>query len=170
MMARKSLALAVLLILAAGVLCACSKSQEEFEQVGEDSIPTLYTVAGEKDIVGTTAGFENGVSYKYVQYGPGVTVDEMQRYVDALEVIGYAQIGSTEVSGSAQKILMGTNSLTQGKKVLVNITLNPDNVTQIDYTVSDGYIDYLPNQESDWSSAEPGETPAESAEEQETAG
>lgn len=135
----------LLCLLVGTLLClaaACSSSREEFFKVGPDSIPTLYTVAGEKKIVGTSSGFENGESYKYVQYGPGVTADEMQRYVDALETIGYAQIGATEQNGKVQKILMGTNSMTSGKKVLVNITLDPENVTQIDYTVSDGYIEY----------------------------
>lgn len=130
----------ICLTLAAGT--ACSSAKDEFYKVGPDSIPTLYTVAGEKKIVGTSAGFENGESYKYVQYGPGVTADEMQLYINALETIGYAQIGETETDGAVQKILMGTNSVQEGKKVLVNITLDPENVTQIDYTVSDGHIQY----------------------------
>lgn len=127
---------AALIALAAG----CANARDEFYKVGPDSIPTLYTVAGEKKIVGTSAGFENGESYKYVQYGSGVTASEMQRYIDALEGIGYAQIGATETNGDVQKILMGKNSVEDGKKVLVNITLDPQNVTQIDYTVSDGFI------------------------------
>lgn len=126
------------------VLTACSNAsaREEFFKVGPDSIPTLYTVAGEKKIVGSSAGFENGESYKYVQYDAGVTANEMQNYVSALEAIGYAQIGETERDGNVQKILMGSNSMTSGKKILVNITLDPEGVTQIDYTVSDGSIEF----------------------------
>lgn len=136
----------VLLYLLTGVLiffaAGCSSAKDEFFKVGPDDIPTLYTVAGEKKITGMSTGFENGESYKYVQYAPGVTASEMQRYVSALENIGYAQIGETEINGDVQKILMGNNSTTAGKKILVNITLDPSNTTQIDYTVSDGYIEY----------------------------
>ena len=123
------------------LLTACASSTDEFFKVGEDSIPTLDTVAGDKKIVGTRTGFENGTSYKYVQYGPGVTKQEMQQYIDALEGIGYVQIGETEVNGSEQKVLMGSNSVTSGKMILVNITLDPEDVTQIDYTVEDGLVE-----------------------------
>lgn len=142
-MPKKILPLLFLLTITLTV-AACSSNRDEFYKVGQDSIPTLYTVAGEKKIVGTSSGFENGTSFKYVQYGPGITSAEMQQYINALEGIGYVQIGGTEINGSQQKILMGTNSVTDGRKVLVNITLNPEDVTQIDYTVSDGYIEHLP--------------------------
>lgn len=123
------------------ILASCTSNTEEFYKVGEDSIPTLYTVAGQKKIVGTRTGFENGASYKYVQYGPGVTDQEMQQYIDALEGIGYVQIGDTEINGDEQKVLMGANSVSSGKMILVNITLDPADVTQIDYTVKDGFIE-----------------------------
>lgn len=140
-MHRKRVWLSVLLIVVM-LLAACSSSSEDFFRVGEDQIPTLYTAAGRKKIVDTKTGFENGNSYKSVTY-EGVSADEMQSYVDALEGIGYAQVQDTEVSDSGvQTLTMGNNSVTSGKIILIRITLDPDGETNILYNVNDGTIEF----------------------------
>lgn len=134
--------LAVLVLLSAALLCACSSGKDDFYKVGEDQIPTLYTVAGNKRIVSTNSGFENGNSYKVVSY-EGVTPEELQLYIDALEGIGYAQVQETEVSEEGvQTLTLGNNSVTDGKIILIRIQLNPEAETVIQYNVSDGTIEY----------------------------
>ena len=131
------------LVLAAVLLLgACSSGKEDFFRVGEDQIPTLYTVAGRKKVVDTKTGFENGNSYKSVTY-EGVSADEMQAYVDALEAIGYAQVQETEVGDNGtQTLTMGNNSVTAGKIILIRITLNPDAQPNILYNVNDVTIEF----------------------------
>lgn len=124
------------------LLAGCSSGNDDFFQVGEDQIPTLYTVAGNKKIVNTNTGFENGNSYKVVSY-ENVNAEEMQAYVDALEAIGYAQVQATEMNeDGVQTLTMGTNSVTGGKIILVRITLNPEGETIIQYNVNDGTIEF----------------------------
>lgn len=139
---RKSWRLVACMLLLALLLTACSSGKDDFFRVGEDQIPTLYTVAGKKQIVSTSSGFENGNSYKVVSY-KGVTTQEMQSYIDALEAIGYAQVQETEVSESGvQTLTMGNNSVTSGKIILVRIQLNPEGETIVQYNVNDGTIEY----------------------------
>lgn len=140
-MGRKTRWLALLLA-AVLLLAACSSSKDDFFRVGEDQIPTLYTVAGKKKILSTNTGFENGNSYKVVSY-QDVTSTEMQSYVDALEGIGYAQVQETEIDDNGvQTLTMGNNSVTNGKIILVRITLNPQGETIIQYNVNDGTIEF----------------------------
>lgn len=132
----------VAVFMLAALLSACSTGKDDFFKVGEDQIPTLYTVAGSKRIVSTNSGFENGNSYKVVSY-EGVTPEELQLYIDALEGIGYAQVQETEVTeDGVQTLTLGNNSVTDGKIILIRIQLNPDAETVVQYNVSDGTIQY----------------------------
>lgn len=140
-MRRKWGWLAVLLVVAM-LLAACSSGKDDFFRVGEDQIPTLYTAAGSKKVVDTKTGFENGNSYKSVTY-EGVSADEMQAYVDALETIGYAQVQETEIGDNGvQTLTMGNKSVTNGKIILIRITLDPAGQTNILYNVNDGTIEF----------------------------
>lgn len=130
------------ILVAVFLLTACASGKDDFFKVGEDQIPTLYTVAGNKKVVSTNSGFENGNSYKVVSYAD-VTPEEMQLYIDALEGIGYAQVQETEVSeAGVQTLTLGNNSVTDGKIILVRIQLNPEGETIVQYNVNDGTIEY----------------------------
>ncbi|MBD5560705.1 MAG: hypothetical protein HDQ87_10220 [Clostridia bacterium] len=131
-----------LVLAAVMLLAACSSGKDDFFRVGEDQIPTLYTAVGSKKITDTKTGFENGNSYKSVTY-ESVSAEDMQAYVDALEAIGYAQVQDTEISESGvQTLTMGNNSVTDGKIILIRITLDPNGQTNVLYNVNDGTIEF----------------------------
>ncbi|MDL2237073.1 hypothetical protein LJC56_04485 [Christensenellaceae bacterium OttesenSCG-928-K19] len=139
---RKMPMLCLALVLVVCVLTACVSSTADVIKVGEDEIPSLYSAVGEKKIVGTKAGTENGTKYAVVTYESGaVSQEEMQQYISALEARGYAQISDIIADGTVQTLQMATESVQDGKVVVVEILFDSAGNTELMYAIAAGTLD-----------------------------
>jgi hypothetical protein len=121
------------------IAVGCASGTDEVIQVGDDSVASLYSVVGERKVTGSGAGIENGVSKKSLTYS-GVTQEDVQSYIDALEAQGYVQILETEQSGTAQHLQMATESVKAGNVVIVDIVFDPMGSTELTYMAGEGTL------------------------------
>lgn len=139
--ASKLAVILMMLVLITSLLCACTSSKSETVKVSNDTIPTLYSVVGERKINGTEVGIQNGVSYTSLTYTSGdVTTDDIENYVEALRETGYLVLEDVDISTVPFTIHMGKESSEGGKIILVDITASLGNHAEINYQVGKGEI------------------------------
>lgn len=130
------------LVLSLALLCAagCASPADPVVKIGRDEVPSLYTVAGEKKINGTSSRTANGNAEKELTYWQGVVSnDEARGYAEALEQQGYTMMTKSE-SDERPMYQVARNSVQDGKLLYVTIEFSRDGECIITYKLTDGSI------------------------------
>ena len=120
--------LLVLFVAIVGIAIVAVNSQTTKTEVtlGDDSIPTLYTVVGERKVIKTGAGISNGVSYEQLIYDDDVVSnDDISKYISSLK----EDEGFLVTENKSTLLQLAKESVDDGKLVLVNIITDGSKVT-----------------------------------------
>lgn len=104
------------------LLVGCASSTAEEIEVNEDKIPSIYSVIGEKKIVGTNSEVENKVRITTLTYKAGsISEKEMKEYIDYLrEKEKYVYTLDSKESSDGTMIQLGKASVSSGDIVLID--------------------------------------------------
>ena len=133
--------LAALLILAAG----CVSGNAPTIKVGDEAIPSLYSVVGDKKITGTEADAKaeagGSVTQTTVTYGNGdVTIADLNKYISKLtKDDGYMITQDAQSKGDSQSYQIGKNASKEGNIILISFVFSKGS-TKINYAVGTGTI------------------------------
>ena len=137
---KKRISVFFLLVLAF-LLCAagCASATAPVVKVGKESIPSLYSVVGEKKITGTSTGVGTGGAEVELTY-QGVSLEELNYYIEALVSDGYMVTQEAQASGTAQSYQIGKEASSDGYIILISFLFENGGSTVIHYTVAQGTI------------------------------
>ena len=133
--------LAALLVFVAG----CVSGNAATIKVGDETIPSLYSVVGEKKITGTYSGAKaeagGSVTQTTVTYGNGdVTIAELNKYITKLtKDDGYMITQDAKSNGDSQSYQVGKNASKKGNIILISFVFSTGE-TKINYAVGTGTI------------------------------
>lgn len=128
-------------VLLAALLVGCVSATAGTVKVGNDVVPTLYSVVGKREISGTQSGVSEEGKYRILTYGTGdVTEEDVWAYIEALQAQGYLATIDTQRSGGTLYQQMGAESEDEGQIVLVEITYDPLTETVIRYLAAPGTL------------------------------
>lgn len=104
------------------LLVGCASNTAENIEVNDDKIPSVYSVIGEKKIVGTNSEVKNKVRMTTLTYKAGsISEKELQKYIECLrEKEGYVYTLDSKQSEEGTLIQLGKESKTKGNIVLVD--------------------------------------------------
>ena len=125
---KKSRILGMVALLASVVLLAvgCVSSKQESLSLRDNEIPTLYSVVGEREIVGTDTEVTNDTQITTLTYQKNsVSQADVDAYVAKLKEDGFEEISSMVLSKASQK---------EGEQVTITIALDENGSTTIQYT------------------------------------
>lgn len=137
----KSIAFLAVIVMIASVFAGCGGTDPVIK-VGNDEVPSLYSVVGERKITGTSSNVENGVRNAQKTYQSGaVTREDIESYFTALrETHGYIVTMDTEENGTAIRAQLAKESVDAGKIVVVDIDFDSAGSTVLSYTVGEGTL------------------------------
>lgn len=135
----------LILSLAAAILfiVGCASSTAQSVKVGEDEIPSLYSIIGEKKITGTETSTENDRKSTTVTYESG-SITEREAVDYMLELIashGFSIQQDAIEQGNGKYYQLTKNSETDGKHIVVSLYIEEEGSTVIKYMV--GGVDIL---------------------------
>lgn len=112
-----------LMVMLSVLVVGCASSTAENIEINDDKVPSIYSVIGEKKIVGTNSEVENKVRKTTLTYKAGsISEKEMQEYIDYLrETENYVYTLDTKQSTEGTMLQLGKESVTSGKIVLVDV-------------------------------------------------
>ena len=112
-----------LMVMLSVLVVGCASSTAENIEINDDKVPSIYSVIGEKKIVGTNSEVENKVRKTTLTYKAGsISEKEMQEYIDYLrETENYVYTLDTKQSAEGTMLQLGKESVTSGKIVLVDV-------------------------------------------------
>lgn len=125
---KKSRILGMVALLASVVLLAvgCVSSKQESLSLRDNEIPTLYSVVGEREIVGTDTEVTNDTQITTLTYQKNsVSQADVDAYVAKLKEDGFEEISSMVLSKASQK---------EGEQITITIALDENGSTTIQYT------------------------------------
>ncbi|MFD2307622.1 hypothetical protein [Enterococcus termitis] len=104
------------------LLVGCASSTAKEIEVNDDKVPSVYSVLGEKKIVGTNSEVKNKVRMTTLTYKAGsISEKELQTYIDYLrEKEDYVFTLDSKESEEGTLIQLGKASKTKGNIVLVD--------------------------------------------------
>ncbi|GGC91216.1 hypothetical protein [Enterococcus wangshanyuanii] len=104
------------------LLVGCASNTAENIEVNDDKVPSVYSVIGEKKIVGTNSEVKNKVRMTTLTYKAGsISEKELQKYIEYLrEKEGYVYTLDSKQSEEGTLIQLGKESKTKGNIVLVD--------------------------------------------------
>lgn len=114
---------ASLMVILSIVVVGCASSTAENIEMNDDKVPSVYSVIGEKKIVGTTSEVEHKVRKTTLTYKAGsISEKEIQKYIDYLrETENYVYTLDTKQSTEGTMVQLGKESVTSGKIVLIDV-------------------------------------------------
>ena len=130
--------IAVLIGLVIGIAFFAVNSQTTNEEItfGDDVIPTIYAVLGERKVVSVSSGFKNDVSYKTMTYDENViSNDDINDY--GLHLKEEEDFIVTE--NNSDLIQLAKESVDEGELILVNI-MKEGNSVVIEYRKGEGTL------------------------------
>lgn len=112
-----------LMVMLSVLVVGCASSTAENIEINDDKVPSVYSVIGEKKIVGTNSEVENKVRKTTLTYKAGsISEKEMQEYIDYLrETENYVYTLDTKQSTEGTMLQLGKESVTSGKIILVDV-------------------------------------------------
>ncbi|MDA9471220.1 hypothetical protein [Enterococcus sp. 5H] len=112
-----------LMVMLSVLVVGCASSTAENIEINDDKVPSIYSVIGEKKIVGTNSEVENKVRKTTLTYKAGsISEKEMQEYIDYLrETENYVYTLDTKQSTEGTMLQLGKESVTSGKIILVDV-------------------------------------------------
>lgn len=111
-----------LLVMFSVLLVSCASSTAAEIEINEDKIPSIYSVIGEKKIVGTSSEIKNKVRSTTLTYKAGsISEKEIQKYVDHLQEEEYIHTLDSKQTSDGTLIQLGKDSVTTGDIVLVDL-------------------------------------------------
>lgn len=123
------------------LMSACVSNTDRTVTVGEDSVPSLYSIVGERKVTGTSKGFDNNVDYVTLSYNDGdVTKDDVYDYTQALRDAGYLLLQDVDLEAEQLSVYLGKASSEEGKIIIVNIEYSLGNSVQISYKTGAGTV------------------------------
>lgn len=136
----KSIAGILIITVFAACFAGCGKTDPVIK-VGNDEIPTLYSVVGERKVTGVSKGIENGVHYAEKTYPSSeVSIDDIEAYVNALQDEYHFVITMMEDSGTSVHSQLGNESVDEGKIIIIDINYDSSDDTTIQYQVMVGTL------------------------------
>ena len=104
------------------LLVGCASNTAENIEVNDDKVPSVYSVIGEKKIVGTNSEVKNKVRMTTLTYKAGsISEKELQKYIEYLrEKEGYVYTLDSKQTEEGTLIQLGKESKTKGNIVLVD--------------------------------------------------
>lgn len=117
------LAIMVLVLALAGCGAALTSAAKlTTYDMGDDAIPTITSLMGEREVKSVQSSTNNGVSVKEYQYVSDSVYDDLLAYVQNLREAGWLvtqDIDLNVVPGSGE---LGTKSVEEGKIILLSFT------------------------------------------------
>lgn len=120
------LILVVIVAILLGVILLTLSGQTKNKEIkfGDDLIPTLYSVVGERKIVGTSVGTEGNTQYKEYTYEEDVvSINDIEEYVKELQEEDFVVI-----EASSDVISIAIESKDDGKIVIATIDYSDSSV------------------------------------------
>ena len=140
-MKKKLGLLSVLTVMAAVLVCGCVSSKDASFKVGNDTVPSLYSVVGERKLNGQESGTDNGVtSLKLTYKGGDVTKDDIVKYAQTLQAQGYSVTSGADTTKDSFDLQLGKQSVDAGSVLLMEISYEFGNNAEITYRVGQGII------------------------------
>ena len=104
------------------LLVGCASNTAENIEVNDDKVPSVYSVIGEKKIVGTNSEVKNKVRMTTLTYKAGsISEKDLQKYIEYLrEKEGYVYTLDSKQTEEGTLIQLGKESKTKGNIVLVD--------------------------------------------------
>ena len=130
-----ALLLLFMILLAAG----CTSSTAPTVEIGGEVLPSLYSVVGEKKITGTSKSISTGLAEVELTY-QGVSIDELNSYIESLISDGYLVTQEASATGSGQGYQIGKEASTEGNIILISFYFEDGGSTVINYAVGAGTI------------------------------
>ena len=126
------------------LFCACGILQDaaklETYDLGNDKIPSLTSVVGERKVSGVETGSRTGgVQYKNYTYETQTLTEDMDAYYAALLQSGYLVTKSSEGNTMKGSLELGRNSADAGKAILIGLAWDNTLIT-LSITKGDGTI------------------------------
>lgn len=141
MKAAKIGIISLLALLLTWALAGCG-AKDPVIKVGNDQIPSLYSVVGERRMSGSAAGFDDSVRYVTKTYAPGeVSLTDIEGYWTALrDQEHFIVTMDTEQLNGHVKLQLGKESVDNGAIVLIDIDFDELGNTEIQYRVGEGTL------------------------------
>ncbi|MGI6152590.1 MAG: hypothetical protein ACOYJB_01980 [Christensenellaceae bacterium] len=129
-------------LLALSVLVSCG-TKDDIIKVGNDEIPSLYSVVGERSANGVSAGIEDGVAYHEKRYAFGeVSLEDAEAYIRVLlEDEGFARIMDTQENSTLVINKFARKSVDEGKIVVIDFQLDTAGQSILRYSVGEGTLE-----------------------------
>lgn len=138
----KSLAIVIFVAVITLAFVACGKTDPVIK-VGDDEIPSLYSVVGERSISGTSTSISNGVHTKEKTYAAGeVSQEDIDQYLTSLQDSSeFIVTKAAEQSGTTTTAQLAKESVSSGKVIVVNVVFDSAGSTVLSYQVGEGTLD-----------------------------
>lgn len=109
-------------------LAGCASSTAEEIEINDDKIPSIYKVIGEKKITGTNSSIKDDIRTTELTYAKGsISEEELVEYMTYLkEEEGFIHTADTQELDGNLINQLGTESVTEGHIVLVDLTASKD--------------------------------------------
>ncbi len=121
----KYTALVLLVCATAVLLCSCNTLKKAAElqsyDFGDDSIPSINSVVGEREVTAVNKGTANGTQYQEYQYLSGTVFDDLVTYLDKLRAGGYIVTKEYDIANSPGSAQVATQSAGEGMILVVDI-------------------------------------------------
>lgn len=106
------------------VFSAVGKLQKaDYYKMGEDNIPSIRLVVGERKLKGTSSSIENGIIKKLYEYQSETASDDISQYKQYLsEKEGYLVV---KLENQDNILTYGKESIDEGEIILINIDSTP---------------------------------------------
>jgi hypothetical protein len=111
--------------------CGVLSNAAELEQyeIGEDVIPSINSIVGEREVTGVESSTDNGVKVKQYTYASTSVFDDLLQFVTRLREEGWLvtqDIDLEVVPGAGE---LGKNSVDEGQIVLVDFSYDESGYT-----------------------------------------
>lgn len=139
---RKGIVVLALILIMAVVAAGCVSKTAATVEVGGETIATLYSVVGEKNITGSSKSAGTDGSVVEITYGGGVvSTDELNQYIGKMvNESGYMVTKQVESDGTTQSYQIGKAAQQAGNIILIDFKFAEGGDTVITYTVAQGTV------------------------------
>lgn len=109
------------LIITSMIIVGCASSTAEEIEINEDKVPSVYSVIGEKKIVGTNSEIKNKDRITTLTYKAGsISEKEMKQYIDHLREEKYVDTLDSKDTVEGTMTQIGKKSVSDGNVVLID--------------------------------------------------
>lgn len=111
-----------LLVIFSVLLVSCASSTAAEIEINEDKVPSIYSVIGEKKIVGTSSEIKNKVRSTTLTYKAGsISEKDIHKYIDYLQEEEFIHTLDSKQTSDGTLVQLGKDSVTTSDIVLVDL-------------------------------------------------